>query len=83
VNLIFTRAADKSLNGMPKRDAAAMLAKLKTFAADPFAPHGFAKALVGGGVRFRHGDWRAVCEVDGVRGTVVVLEIGHTREIYR
>lgn len=83
MDLVFTRAADKSLGRMPGGDAATLLAKLKTFAADPFGRHGFAKALVGGGVRVRHGDWRAVCEVDRGRLVVLVVEIGHRREIYR
>lgn len=83
MDLIFTRAADKSLGKMPKNDASALLIKLKAFAKDPFAPYGFAKALIGGGVRIRHGDWRAICVVPGARVTVLVLEIGHSREIYR
>jgi mRNA interferase RelE/StbE len=83
VDLIFTRIADKSLARMSKQDAAAPLAKLKDFACDPFARHGFAKALVGGGVRVRHGDWRAVCDVDNGKLIVLVLVIGHRREIYR
>ncbi len=83
MDLIFTRSADKSLGKMPKHDAAALLAKLKVFAADPFAPQGFAKALTGGGVRIRQGDWRAVCDVDGGRLVVLVIAIGNRREIYR
>ncbi len=83
MDLIFTRVADKSLRGMPKRDAVALLAKLKTFAAAPVAQHGFAKALVGGGVRVRHGDWRAICEIYGGKMIVLVVRIGHRREIYR
>jgi mRNA interferase RelE/StbE len=33
------------------------------------------------GFRVRHGDWRAIYEVD--RGDVVVIDVGHRREIYR
>ena len=83
MDLIFARSADRSLGKMPKHDAIGLLAKLKTFASDPFAPHSFAKALTGGGVRVRHGDWRAICEVDGSRLVVLVIKIGNRREIYR
>jgi mRNA interferase RelE/StbE len=83
MDLIFTRSADKSLGKMPRHDATALLAKLKIFAVAPFMSHSFAKALTGGGVRIRHGDWRAVCDVDGGRLIVLVVEIGNRREIYR
>jgi mRNA interferase RelE/StbE len=83
MDLTFTRSADKSLGKMPRHDAAALLAKLKVFAVDPFKSHSFAKALTGGGARIRHGDWRAICDVDCGRLVVLVVEIGHRREIYR
>jgi hypothetical protein len=36
-----------------------------------------------GGVRIRHGDWRAVCEIDGREMIVLVVRIGHRKDVYR
>jgi len=84
VDLIIDAPALKSLRKMPKQDASALRAKLETFAADPYAPHGWAKSLVGvSGVRVRHGDWRAICRIDGTAMIVLVVEVGHRREVYR
>ncbi|HEV2674483.1 MAG TPA: type II toxin-antitoxin system RelE/ParE family toxin [Aliidongia sp.] len=83
MELVFTPAALKSLRPMSKHDAEALLGKLKQFAASPFTSHSFAKALTGGGTRVRHGDWRAVCVVDGKTVTVTVVKIGNRKEVYK
>lgn len=84
MRLIFSPVAARTLDRhMPRADADALIAKLRQFAADPSARHGFAKALVGGGVRIRQGDWRAVCEIDGNELIVLVVRIGHRRDVYR
>jgi len=33
--------------------------------------------------RFRAGDWRIVTRIDDERVVIVVLQLGHRREIYR
>lgn len=84
MRLVFNPAAARTLDrDMPRAEAGAMVAKLKLSAADPSARHGFAKALVGGGVRIRQGDWRAVCEIDGSEPIVLVVRIGHRKDVYR
>jgi mRNA interferase RelE/StbE len=80
---MLTRSAIKGLRAMPPREAEAMKAKLETFAVSPFANHLWAKAFGDGVTRIRHGDWRAVCEIDQGRIIVLVLKIGNRREIYR
>lgn len=82
MKLILTPDAAKALRSVPKRDALALMDKLETFAADPYAPHGWAKAFGEGVARVRHGDWRAVCEIFQDRLVVVVVRIGHRREVY-
>lgn len=44
------------------------------------------KALVGnfaGLWRYRVGDFRIICKIDGETITILVLDIGHRKEIYR
>ena len=49
-------------------------------------PRQLGKALTGdkGGLwRYRIGDYRAICKIEDQRLVVLVLEIGHRREVYR
>ena len=49
-------------------------------------PRQFAKMLRGekdGLWRFRIGDYRAICKIEEERMLVLVLDVGHRREIYR
>jgi mRNA interferase RelE/StbE len=82
VKLIFAPQAAKALTKMPKQDAAALARKLSDFASDPFGRLPWAKALKGGGVRVRHGDWRAICEIYRDRMVVLVVKIGNRKDIY-
>jgi mRNA interferase RelE/StbE len=84
MDLIVSTAALKGLAKMPKHDQRAMREKLETFAHDPYEPHAWAKRLVGTkAVRVRHGDWRAVCDVDGKALVVTVEKVGNRKEVYQ
>ena len=54
---------------------------------DPsFDPRALGKALVGemqGLWRYRVGDYRLICRIEDRAVTILVLEVGHRREIYR
>jgi mRNA interferase RelE/StbE len=83
MKLIYTPSAAKALRELPKGDGAALEQKLATFAADPYERHGWAKAFGGGAFRVRHGDYRAVVEIDQTEVTVVVVKIGNRKEVYK
>lgn len=83
MKLVMEAQALKALLKMPKADAAGLRSKLKEFAASPYDPHPWAKSFGGGRGRLRHGDWRAVYQIDGDVLTVTVLKIGNRKEIYR
>lgn len=83
VKLIVTARAAKALDRLPKPDAVALKAKLDAAAADPMAPHGFAKAFGENMYRVRHGDYRAVYTIERARGEMVVVSVGNRKEIYR
>lgn len=76
--VIYTNAARKGLKKMPAKDRAAIMAKLDAFAA---TGRGNVKPLLGSKLyRMRHGDWRAVFEIeDGI----LVVQVAHRREVYR
>ena len=49
-------------------------------------PRTLGKALVGemqGLWRYRIGDYRLICKIEDQAVTILVLEVGHRREIYR
>ena len=83
MKLVIEADALKALLRMPKRDADGLREKLRLFAADPYDKHPWAKAFGSGSGRIRHGDWRAVYEIDGQKIAVVVLKIGNRKEVYK
>jgi mRNA interferase RelE/StbE len=56
--------------------------KLQALASEP-RPPGSTKLSGSEQYRIRQGDWRAVYEIDDEKKTVVVVKIGHRREVYR
>jgi len=83
MKLVIEAVALKVLLHMPKGDAKGLRAKLKVFADAPYDPHPWAKAFGGGRGRIRHGDWRAVYEIDGGALMITVVKIGNRKEVYR
>lgn len=83
MNLVIEASALKVLLRMPMGDAAGLRTKLRTFAADPFGAHAWAKGFGGGQGRIRQGDWRAVYQIDGDALIITVLNIRNRKEIYR
>ena len=83
-NLRVTKRAEKSLGELDHQHKLKIvryldeLIKLKD-------PHTKGKALTGqlsGLWRFRVTDYRIICQIDGEIITVLVLDIGHRRDIY-
>ena len=76
--VIYTKVARKSLKKIPAKDRDTLMAKLDAYAA---TGRGDVKPLVGSELhRMRHGDWRAVFEIeDGI----LVVQVAHRREVYK
>jgi mRNA interferase RelE/StbE len=80
-NLIYTKRAVKDVRKLEEKTKKRIGRALLRFSEDPFA---FAEKLTEnkiGSYRFRIGDYRAVFDLDGKN--IVVLRIGHRRDIYR
>jgi len=75
--------AQKQLAGVPKADRERLRERLEEIAKNPYGSHPDAKRLTGTpGFRVRQGDWRAVYRITGA-GDVIVIHVGHRREVYR
>jgi mRNA interferase RelE/StbE len=79
----LTPAAERTLRKLDKPIARALAAEMAQLAYEP-RPAGV-KALKGhrGALRLRVGDYRVVYRVEDKRLVVLVLDLGHRREIYR
>lgn len=78
--------ARKQLAKVGPNAAAEITRYLKNRIAPSDDPRQFGKALVGdlsGYWRYRVGDYRIVCQLIDDRLVVLVVEIGHRREVYR
>ena len=79
--------AEKQLGKLSKSDARRILDFLRDRLAGSEDPRRIGKALVGQQYkslwRYRVGDYRIICRIQDQRLVVLVVEIGHRREIYR
>ena len=76
------RLAQRSLDKLPARDFNAVLRTVKELADSP-RPKGVEKLKGVGLWRVRQGDYRVVYSIDDTQKLVVIVSIGHSREIYR
>jgi mRNA interferase RelE/StbE len=76
------RLAQRGLDKLPKKDFNAVIEAVKSLADTP-RPKGVEKIKTAGLWRVRQGDYRIVYSIDDSQKTVIVVRIGHRREIYR
>jgi mRNA interferase RelE/StbE len=78
------RSAAKELDRVePRAQRQRIVARIRALAAEPRPPG--AQKLAGNEtrLRLRQGDFRILYELDEVRQKIVVVKIGHRREVYR
>jgi mRNA interferase RelE/StbE len=84
--LEFTKEADKKLDKLDTQQSERIVEYLKSRVAKSDDPRLLGKALSGelvGLWRYRVGDYRIICKIEDEIITILVIEIGHRREIYR
>ena len=83
--VIFTERAKKQLKKLDKHIAALIVGWLEKNIQNCENPRLHGKGLVenkSGQWRYRIGDYRVICEIQDKEIIVLVLEVGHRREIY-
>jgi mRNA interferase RelE/StbE len=74
-------SAAKELEAVPLRDRKRLIAKIRRLAQEP-RPSGCEKLSGDEKYRLRQGDYRILYSVDDTDSTVVVVKLGHRRDVY-
>lgn len=80
--VLIKPSATEELELLPKKDRQRMAARIQSLAADP-RPHGCEKLSGADKYRVRQGDYRVVYSIDDQAQTLVIVKIGHRRDVYR
>lgn len=80
--LVFKKSVAKDLRALPKKDVSHILRCIQSLAEDP-RPKGCEKLSGQERYRVRQGVYRIIYEIQGNILTVVVVKVGHRRDIYR
>ena len=80
--LVVRRSVAKDLRSLPQADVARILARIEALQMDP-RPPGCEKLSGMERYRIRQGAYRILYEIADEVLTVVVVKVGHRREVYR
>ena len=80
--LLITASAAKELDDLPLKARRRMAASIARLALDP-RPAGVEKLSGQEKYRFRQGDYRVLFSIDDAGRQVIIVKIGHRREVYR
>ena len=84
-NVVLTDKAKKQLKKLDKPTSALIISWLRKNIEGCDNPRQHGKALVAnhsGKWRYRIGDYRLICAIDDGKVIILVLEIGHRKEVY-
>jgi mRNA interferase RelE/StbE len=80
--LVFKKSVAKDLREFPKADVKRILQRIRSLADDP-RPPGCEKLSGQERYRLRQGAYRIVYEIDDKVLIVLIVKIGHRRDVYR
>ena len=80
--LKFKKSVARDLRPFPKQDVKRIMQRIRSLAHDP-RPAGCEKLSGQERYRVRQGAYRIVYEIEHARLTVLVVKVGHRREVYR
>ncbi|MBI4008662.1 type II toxin-antitoxin system RelE/ParE family toxin [Candidatus Roizmanbacteria bacterium] len=81
MKILFVKSAEKELLHLDKNLGKRILNKISLLKNDPY---GNSQKLKGNkGYRIRIGDYRVVYTIDKKKQTILIIKIGHRRDIYR
>jgi mRNA interferase RelE/StbE len=81
-SLFLKRSAAKDLEAVAAKDRRRIVERIQALATEP-RPPGVEKLSGAEKYRVRQGDYRILYTIDDGANTVVVVKIGHRRDVYR
>ena len=82
MKILFVKSAEKELLRLNKNLGQRIIQKISLLKNDPYGQNS-QKLEGGGGYRIRIGDYRIVYTIDKENQTLLIIKIGHRKEIYR
>ena len=80
--LLIASSAGKEIEALPKQDSRLIVAKITSLSNDPRPPR--CEKLSGRDqYRLRQGNYRILYEIQDLSLVVVVVKVGHRRDVYR
>ena len=79
----FSSGAERDFVSLPERDKVRIAKAIYRMSDDPRRASNVKKLTGDNRYRLRVGDWRILYEVQDERSVVLVLKVGHRREVYR
>lgn len=80
--LLFNKSVAKDLRPFPKQDVKRILQRIRLLAEEP-RPQGCEKLSGEERYRLRQGNYRIIYEIGDARLVVLIVKVGHRREVYR
>jgi mRNA interferase RelE/StbE len=80
--LLIKPSAGKEIESLPKQDRRRIVAKITSLSRDP-RPPGCEKLSGHDQYRLRQGNYRILYEIQDLDLVVVVVKVGHRRDVYR
>ncbi len=80
--IVFKQSVTKDLRGIPNLDVARILARIEALQDDPRPPDS-RKLSAQERYRIRQGIYRILYEIRDAQLQVVVVKVGHRRDVYR
>lgn len=80
--IFIEKRAQQALSRIARQDQDRIATAIRRLADEP-RPHGVKKLSGREAWRIRAGDYRLLYEIDDERFAILVIDIGHRREIYR
>jgi mRNA interferase RelE/StbE len=78
----FRKSVAKDLRAFPKQDVKRIMQRIRSLADDP-RPAGCEKLSGLERYRVRQGAYRIIYEIEDRRLTVLIVKVGHRRDVYR
>ncbi len=81
-DLLIKPSAVKELEELPRKDRMRVARRIQELAVEP-RPHGCEKLSAEEKYRIRQGNYRIVYSVDDDERALLVVKVGHRKEVYR